>query len=323
MPRPLRVATRSSALARWQAERVASLLGAGPNPAGAPAADVELVPVATAGDVDLTTPLHQLGGTGVFVKEVQAAVLDGRADFAVHSAKDLPASDTPEGLVLAAVPERGDARDALVGCTLAELPEGARVATGSVRRRAQLAALRPDLRFAELRGNMATRLDKASEFDAIVVAIVALQRLGLAARLSDVLELDTMCPQVGQGALAVECRADDHETIARLAAIDDLDAHRAVRAERAFLAELGSGCDLPCGAFARVVGDTVEICGVLAALDGAVVLRAEITDRDPNRAGRQLAAALLAQGGRELLEDAAVPTIGLPTIAQTATEENR
>lgn len=298
MPRPLRVATRSSALARWQAERVASLLGDGP---GAPA--VELVPVTTTGDVDLTTPLHQLGGTGVFVKEVQAAVLDGRADLAVHSAKDLPASDTPAGIVLAAVPERGDARDALVGCTLAELPEGARVATGSVRRRAQLAARRPDLEFFELRGNMATRLDKASEFDAIVVALVALERLGWSDRVTDVLDLDTMCPQVGQGALAVECRADDHDTIARLATIDDAIAHRAVDAERAFLAELGSGCDLPCGAYARVVDDDIEIRGVLAALDGTVVLRADITDDDPRRAGRELAASLLARGGRALLDD--------------------
>jgi len=187
------------------------------------------------------------------------------------------------------------------------LPEGARVATGSVRRRAQLAALRPDLTFAELRGNMATRLDKASDFDAIVVALVALQRLGLADRVSDVLDLDAMCPQVGQGALAVECRADDHDTIARLAAIDDATAHRAVDAERAFLAELGSGCDLPCGAYARVFDDDVQIRGVLAALDGSVVLRAEVTDYDPRRAGRQLAAALLGQGGRALLDGTTHP----------------
>jgi len=296
MPRPLRVATRSSALARWQAERVATLLGVGDADA------VELVPVTTTGDADLTTPLHVLGGTGVFVKEVQAAVLDGRADLAVHSAKDLPASDTPAGLVLAAVPERGDARDALVGSTLAALPAGARVATGSVRRRAQLAALRPDLTFAELRGNIATRLEKASEFDAIVVALVALERLGLHDRVSDVLDPSTMCPQVGQGALAVECRIDDDDTNARLAEIDDPVAHRAVAAERAFLAELGSGCDLPCGAYARVIDGTVTISGVLASLDGRVVLRGEITHPDAHSAGRHLAAELLAQGGRALLD---------------------
>lgn len=305
MPRPLRVATRASALARWQAERVARLLR---DAADGDAVAVELVPVTTTGDVDLTTPLHALGGTGVFVKEVQAAVLEGRADVAVHSAKDLPASDTPEGLVLAAVPERGDARDALVGAPLAALPNGARVATGSVRRRAQLGALRPDLTFSELRGNMATRLEKAADFDAIVVASVALERLGLADRVAEVLDTDAMCPQVGQGALAVECRVDDDETLARLASIDDLAAHRAVDAERAFLAQLGSGCELPCGAYARTgpaAGDPIRIEAVLASLDGRTVLRAAASDPDPLTAGRVLAEDLLGRGGRALL--------GLPT----------
>jgi hydroxymethylbilane synthase len=303
MPRPLRVATRSSALARWQAERVASLLGG----------EVELVLVTTAGDVDLTTPLHTLGGTGVFVKEVQAAVLDGRADLAVHSAKDLPASETPDGLVLAAVPERADPRDALVGCTLAALPPGARVATGSVRRRAQLTALRPDLTFAELRGNIATRLEKAAGFDAIVVALAALVRLGLDDQVADVLDPLDVCPQAGQGALAVECRVDDTEMRTRLVAIDDGRVHRSVDAERAFLAELGSGCDLPCGALARNVDEDVAVRGVLASLDGRVVLRGEVTDADPRRAGRRLAGHLLANGGRGLLSDdapRAVPPTG-------------
>jgi hydroxymethylbilane synthase len=293
MPRPLRVATRASALARWQAERVASLLGG----------EVELVPVTTTGDVDLTTPLHTLGGTGVFVKEVQAAVLDGRADVAVHSAKDLPASDTPDGLVFAAVPERADPRDALVGCTLAALPPGARIATGSVRRRAQLAALRPDLTFAELRGNIATRLDKAADFDAIVVAVAALDRLGLRDRVADVLDPLDMCPQVGQGALAVECRVDDPDTLARLAAIDDTAAHRTVDAERAVLAQLGSGCDLPCGALATIDGDDVVVDAVLASLDGRVVLRTSARDHDPRAAGTRAALDLLDHGGRALVFD--------------------
>ena len=166
---PLRVATRGSALARWQAERVVTLLGG----------DAELVIITTTGDTRNDTPIHSMGGTGVFVKEVQQAVLDGRADIAVHSAKDLPASAAPEGLVFAAVPERADPRDALVGSTLDALPAGALIGTGSVRRRAQLAALRPDLTFAELRGNIPTRLEKAAGFDAIVVAVAALDRLGL------------------------------------------------------------------------------------------------------------------------------------------------
>ncbi len=229
MPRPLRVATRGSELARWQAARVATLLGD----------DVELVIVTTSGDSRTDVPIHAVGGTGIFVKEVQQAVLDGRADLAVHSAKDLPASGAPDGIVLVAVPERADPRDALVGSTLAALPAGARIGTGSVRRRVQLAALRPDLTFAELRGNVPTRLERAVDFDAVVVAAAALERLGHAERATELLEPSVMLPQVGQGALAVECRTDDAETRERLAAIDDTRAHAAVGAERAFLARAG------------------------------------------------------------------------------------
>jgi len=283
----VRVATRGSALARWQAERVLELLGG----------EGELVVVVTSGDQQRDVPLHTIGGAGVFVKEVQEAVLDGRADLAVHSAKDLPA-DTPDGLVLAALPERGDARDALVGSTLDELGTGAVVATGSVRRRAQLAARRPDLGFAELRGNMQTRLDKASSYGAVVVAGAALDRLGLAAGIAERLSFVDMVPQVGQGALAVECRADDVATRERLAAIDDADVHDAVTAERAFLHELGSGCSLPVGAHARVVstgdvgGRTVTIEGLVASYDGARVSRTSMTDHDPPSAGVALAEAL-------------------------------
>ena len=171
-------------------------------------------------------------------------MLDGRADFAVHSAKDLPSATVP-GLVLAAVPERGDPRDALVGRTLADLPNGATVATGSQRRRVQLAQIRPDLVFAELRGNMATRLSKVPDGGAIVVAAVALQRLQLAEHLAEILSPDEMVPQVGQGALGVECRADDEVVRGMLAAIEHAPSRRRVDAERAFLVELGGDCDLP------------------------------------------------------------------------------
>jgi hydroxymethylbilane synthase len=309
---PLRVATRGSALARWQAERVAHLLPG----------DAELVIVQTTGDQRADEPVHRMGGTGVFVKEVQQAVLDGRADVAVHSAKDLPA-ETPDGLLLAAVPERADARDALVGSTLAALPTGGVVATGSVRRRAQLAALRPDLGFAELRGNMQTRLDKASGFDAIVVAAAALDRLELSDRIAERLSFADMLPQVAQGALAVECRADDDATRALLIAIDDADAHLAVTAERAFLAQLGGGCSLPVGAHARVAesadgverlgrsasdeaplavptrgdGDasarTIAIEGLIASDDGRRINRTVEVGADPEQTGRTLAAHLL------------------------------
>jgi hydroxymethylbilane synthase len=283
---PLRIATRGSALALWQAERVAALLLERTGVAA------ELVVVETTGDRDLTSPIHAIGGTGVFVKEVQEAVRRGDADLAVHSAKDLPAI-TPDGLMLGAFPERADVRDALVGSTLAALAEGATVATGSVRRRVQLAALRPDLTFVELRGNMATRLAKAADVDAVVVAAAALDRLELADRIAERLEPSVLLPQVAQGALAVECRADDDAARAGLAAIDDPAVHRAVAAERAFLGALGGGCELPVGALAVLEGDGVRMEALVAELDGAAVRRATDTDTDPETLGRRLAAALM------------------------------
>jgi len=289
----LRIATRGSRLALWQAERVAALLGG----------DAELVIVSTTGDQRTDVPIWTIGGTGVFVKEVQQAVLDGRADLAVHSAKDLP-SETAAGLVLAAVPERADPRDALVGAALVDIPAGARIGTGSVRRQAQLAALRPDVVFESIRGNIETRLSKAgTEVDAVVVAMAALERLGLADRAAEVLEPSAMLPQIAQGALAVECRAGDAGTAARLAAIDDPAAHRAVTAERAFLRQLGGGCDLPCGALAETrPGGAVAIEVLLATLDGKTVLRARHEGADPEDVGVEAAQILLVEhGGRDLL----------------------
>ena len=284
--RVLRIATRGSSLALWQAERVAELLG---SPA-------ELVIIETRGDQDTTSPIHAIGGTGVFVKEVQAAVLRGEADLAVHSAKDLPAI-TIEGLILAAVPERADARDALVGSRLDKLPQGASIGTGSVRRRSQLAALRPDLEFGELRGNIGTRLSKAADFDAIVVAAAALDRLGLGDRISERLEPSVMLPQVAQGALAVECRLDDAEALVALAAIDDAIAHLAVKAERAFLAALGGGCDVPVGAYATIKsGGMISMQALVAQEDGSAVRRAKGVGSDPDALGRSLCALLMEDG---------------------------
>ena len=292
MSAPVRVATRGSALARAQTDAVIARLGIA----------AEIVVVTTTGDRVTDAPIHALGGTGVFVKEVQEAVRSGAADLAVHSAKDLPSVTAP-GLVLAAVPERGDVRDALVGATLADLATGARVGTGAVRRRAQLAAARPDLTFGELRGNIGTRLDKAVDFDAVVVAAVALERLGLDDRIAERLDPEVMLPQVGQGAIAVECREDDGATRALCAAITDGPAHLAVTAERAFLAELGGGCNLPCGALARPTGDGVEIEVLLASLDGHTVLRTRGAGRDPEAVGRAAALTLPDDhGGRRLLE---------------------
>lgn len=295
-----RLATRGSALARWQAEHVAGLLRAAD-----PSLEVELVVVETVGDRTqaANVPLWEIGGKGVFVKEVQAAVLDGRADAAVHSAKDLPAL-THDDLAIGAVPERADPRDALIGSTLASLPTGALVATGSVRRRAQLAWLRPDLTFTGLRGNIGTRLDQAGEFGAIVLAAAALDRLGRSGEAAEVLQPKVMLPQVGQGCVAVECRAADGPALERLAAIEHADSRRRLDAERAFLAELGGDCDLPAGAHATLTarGDELRVEGLLASMDGHVLMRHTVTSADGPAAGTKVAEHLLAEGGRALLE---------------------
>jgi len=287
------LATRASPLAVWQAEHVADLLRA-----AHPGLEVALVRTDTVGDRRLDVPISEIGGKGVFATEVQRLVLDGTADAAVHSAKDLPAV-TGEGLALACVPERGDARDALVGSTLDGLAPGAVVATGSQRRRVQLAALRPDLTFVELRGNMATRLGKVPEGGAIVVAAVALERLGLADRIDEVLAADLLIPQVGQAALAVEARADDTATTDLLAAVEHAPSRSRVDAERVFLAELGGDCDLPAGAHAVLVdGGAMALRALLAGDDGTVHVRDAVAPAQPDAA--EAAARTLAQDLRRL-----------------------
>ncbi len=317
----LRLATRGSPLARWQAGRVGALL----EQVGVAAV---LVVVDTLGDRRTDVPLDRLGGQGVFVREVQAAVVRGQADVAVHSAKDLPAA--PElavpGLVLAGFPERVDPRDVLVGGPLDRLPTGATIATGSARRRVQLANHRPDLTFAGLRGNLATRLAVVGTgpVAAVVVAKAALDRLewspphGVDA---EVLSPTIVLPQVGQGALALECRADDEGTRAVLARLDDPHVGPLVTAERAFLAALGGGCTLPVGANASWSiaapgsgGGPAEITltGMLASPDGVVVLRHTRTGTSPTELGRSAA--------RYLLDDAGGRGLGewTPTIAPGA-----
>ncbi len=300
----LRAATRGSALALWQTDHVAALLAVAGERVGLDVV-VDRVVVETVADTRLDIPIWEMGGKGVFVKEVQAAVLDGRADIAVHSGKDLPALG-PDELVVAAVPERADPRDVLVGSTFAALPVGGRVATGSVRRRAQLAWLRPDLTFSGLRGNIATRLAKADGFDAIVMAAAAVERLALdlGDRAVEVLDPAVMLPQVAQGTLAVECRGDDGSAVELLAAIEHRASRMAFDAERAFLAELGGDCDLPAGAYATVAGDDVALEGLLASMDGHVVLRERrrATVDDGPAAGRAVARFLLDDaGGASLL----------------------
>ena len=302
MAMTVRIATRASAQALAQTTWVAAELRR-----LHPSLEVALVETQTRGDLDKTTPIWELGGKGVFAKEVQLAVLRGEADLAVHSGKDLP-SVTPDGLAIVAVPERRDPRDVLIGSTLADLPTGARVATGSIRRRAQLAWLRPDLTFAGLRGNIGTRLERAADHDAIVMAAAALGWLGLEDRATEVLEPEVMLPQVAQGALAIEARTDDRSVAELVAPLEDALSRRCFDAERAFLRTLGGDCNLPAGAFALPTlegGDDagfVTVTGLLASLDGPVVLRASVTGCEPVEAGEQVATQLLKRGGQALLE---------------------
>ena len=258
----LRLATRGSRLARAQSDLAADALRAAD-----PALDIEYVLVRTEGDADRTSPLHQIGGRGVFVRAVELALLDGRADIAMHSLKDVPTAPV-EGLTLAAIMTRGDPRDVLVasgGRRLAELPAGARVGTSSVRRRLLLQVLRPDIDIVEIRGNVDTRLGKVAsgEYDAVVLAAAGLDRLGRLGEATQIFEALEFLPSPGQGAIAVQCREDDADIIERLLAIDDAGTRAAVEAERGFLAELGAGCSLPVGAFAQVDGDLVALRAML------------------------------------------------------------
>jgi len=259
--------------------------------------------VETRGDRDAHLDLSTIAGQGVFTVEVQRAVLDRAADVAVHSAKDLPSS-TPKGLELISVPERRDPADVLVGRSLAGLGPGATVATGSPRRRALLLERRPDLAVVPLRGNMARRLAAAGQngIDAVVAAMAALQRLDQAGLVSERLDPTWFVPQVGQGAIALEARADDDETREALLSINDGDALTAVVAERSFLEELGAGCSIPAGAYARLEGGRVAIRGVMVAPEGTKSVRAEVVGADARVVGVSLARRLRDDlGGGDLL----------------------
>ncbi len=296
----LRLATRGSPLALLQSELVAARL------AGATGEGVELVVVETSADRRADLPISAFAGQGAFVAEVEVAVLEGRADLAVHSAKDLPAGWPVPGLVLAAVPERADPRDALVGSRLDDLAPGALVATGAARRRAQLAWLRPDLGFVELRGNIGTRLAKVPPGGAAVVAMAALERLGLRERATEVLPVSVLLPQVGQGAIACRCREDDIATRTVLALVDDPVAHRALDAERAFLACLGGGCDAPVGAYATPLtaglsGGGMRLEAMVAARDGHGLVRVVVEGCDPGALGESAFEALAERGAMVLL----------------------
>ncbi len=279
----LRLATRRSPLALLQAEFVCAKLAAY-------GVECELVHVETSGDRHRDVSLATLGGQGVFAIEIQRAVLDGDADVAVHSAKDVP-SVTPDGLELMSVPDRRDPADVLVGRSLAGLGPGATVATGSPRRRALLLERRPDIRVVALRGNMATRLGTAGRdgVDAIITAAAALERMGESDRIAERLDPSWFVPQVGQGALALEVRADDWATCELVEKISDHAAMTAVAAERAFLRELGTGCSIPAGAHASVFDGMVSLHAVMIAIDGSRSVRSSAQGTDPVDLGTELA----------------------------------
>jgi hydroxymethylbilane synthase len=296
---PLRLGTRASALARWQAEWVAARLQER-------GVAVELVPITTQGDVK-TGPLGQIGGQGLFTKEIQRALLDGKIDLAVHSCKDLPTAEVP-GLVIAVVPQRESTADVLVSKKfdhVEALPQRARVGTGSLRRQSQLLHVRADLIVEDIRGNVETRLKKLEEgqFDAIVLAEAGLKRLGLAEEIAHVIPRNDMLPAVGQGALAIETRADDQQTQALLAPLDDRATHQAVIAERVLLAELRAGCLAPVGAGGRVEKGRLILDTVVLSADGRQRLAASGSDELEKAAalGRRVAADLVRQGAADLI----------------------
>lgn len=296
----LTFATRSSALARWQTAHVIHLLQA-----VYPALECMERIVTTTGDHVLDRPLPEIGGKGLFTAELEQALLSGEADVAVHSLKDLPVEETP-GILTAAIPERGAANDVLVSAqawTLSNLPERARVGTCSIRRTAQLLTRRPDLTVLPLRGNVDTRLQKVlrGEYEAIVLAHAGLSRLGLLSHISEVFSLDVMLPAPGQGALAVQCRAEDAETRELLKAIHDPFTAAAVEAERGFLASLGGGCSLPVAAFAEKYDGSIVLTGAVLSPDGQQEIRLSAVDQDPQGLGKRLADLVLERGAAELL----------------------
>ena|SRR5689334_3811381 len=291
------IGSRGSQLALWQAKWIGARLAERGQ-------ETRIEIIKTTGDKITDVPLAKVGTKGLFTKEIEEALLDGRIDLAVHSLKDLP-TEVPAGLSIAAIPPREDARDALVGALLDELPAGVKVGTSSLRRAAQLRAVRPDLAIESVRGNLDTRLRKLDEgrYHAIVLAAAGLTRLGWADRIAEILEPDVMCPAVGQGALAIETRTDG---AAReiCAALDHGETRAAVTAERAVLASLGGGCQVPIGAYAEIAGSALRLIGVVIAPDGSLMVRKSELGAVLNAAeiGRRVGAALLAAGAREILE---------------------
>lgn len=304
MPKTLRIATRKSPLALWQAEHVASLLVA-----AHPGLRVKLVKMITRGDKILDAPLAKVGGKGLFVKELEQGILDGTADIAVHSMKDVPA-ELPDTLHLAAILKREDPRDALVSSrynAFADLPEEALIGTSSLRRQCQLKSRLPRCRIASLRGNVGTRLDKLESegLDAIILAAAGLIRLGLNHRITEFLAPEVSLPAVGQGAIGIECRRDDQEINALLEVLHDPGTALCVSAERAFNHRLDGGCQVPIAGYAELRGNRIRMRGLVASPDGQSEARGEVEGetKDAEQLGISLAELLLAKGGSRILRE--------------------
>ena len=300
--RTIRIATRKSALALWQAEYVKAKLVA-----HYPHVTVELVPMSTQGDKILDTPLAKIGGKGLFIKELEIAMLEGRADIAVHSMKDVPVA-FPDGFGLHAICERENPYDAFVSNhyeSIDALPEGAVVGTSSLRRQCQIRKHRPDLVIKDLRGNVNTRLAKldAGEYDAIILASAGLIRLDMASRIKMALPASLSLPAVGQGAVGIECRNDDSELIALLQALNHAETNTRVTAERAMNERLEGGCQVPIGSFATLDGDALTLTGMVGKPDGTTLLFASATGpaNDAQRIGVEVAESLLEQGAGDIL----------------------
>jgi len=298
--RILRIGTRGSLLAKWQAESIRKRVFA------AAGVEAEIVIIKTAGDRMQQAPLTQIGGKGIFIKELEEALLEESIDLAVHSVKDIP-TDTPSRLMFPAVCRRDDVRDCLVGSTLASLRQGARVGTSSLRRQAQVLHIRPDLDFRDLRGNVDTRLRKveSGEYDAILLAKAGLDRLGVSQRISEILSPDVCMPAVGQGAIAVECRLKDTETADILAPLDDAETRTAIIAERALLAALQGGCQVPLGAWARIERGELVLEACVCSVDGVQYVKQRAT-APPDQAaalGEHMARLLIEAGAQSILEE--------------------
>ena len=295
----IRIATRRSRLALWQAEYVAAKLTE-----QNPGLNVSLLPLSTKGDQILDVSLAKVGGKGLFIKELEQALLEDRADIAVHSMKDVPA-ELPDGLKIGAIMARHDPRDALVGARLEELPEAAVVGTSSLRRTAQLAHHRPDLSLVSLRGNVDTRLAKLrkGQYDAIVLAAAGLERLGLDDQIDELLDPEFCLPAIGQGAIGVECRADDSRMLKEIQNIQHNETRIAVDAEREMNRSLGGSCVSPIAGFAVVDNNELSLRGVVARPDGTDLVAVLATGRDPVEVGTEAANLLVRNGARQILDE--------------------